>query len=160
MRILSGEDKKEALHFINKAVDVAYNSSCYRSLCGSVLVNNKKIIGSGHNSPPKNACLDYCLKDDLPDDFKSDKTCCLHAEQRAIMDALEHNADKISGSRIYFIRLDTTTQEKLFAEDPYCTICSKFALDAGVSEFVLYRKEGICVWDTDEYNKASFAFRK
>lgn len=36
----------------------------------------------------------------------TDKTCCIHAEQRAIMDALRKNPDKIAGSRLYFIRLD------------------------------------------------------
>lgn len=157
MHILSGEEETQALLYIEEAVELAKKSICYRSLCGSVLVSeSEEIIGRGWNSPPNDMSLEYCLKDDLPDHFKSDKTCCLHAEQRAIMDALSNHPAEIAGSTIYFIRLDTDTQEILVAGEPYCTICSKFALDAGVQDFVLYREEGVCVWDTYEYNEVSF----
>lgn len=78
-------------------------------------------------------------------------------EKGAIMDALRNNPGKVGGSRIYFIRLDdkgsTTRSGK-----PYCTICSKMALDSGIGEFVLWHEEGVCVYDTDEYNTLSFRY--
>jgi hypothetical protein len=71
------------------------------------------------------------------------------------MDVLRNNPGKITGSRLYFIRLGEDGK-KSPAGKPYCTICSKMALDSGISEFVLWHKEGICVYDTEEYNELSF----
>ncbi|MFA5080652.1 MAG: hypothetical protein WC472_03460 [Candidatus Paceibacterota bacterium] len=158
MKYLTDKEEQEAFIFINKAVEIGRNSPCFRSRCGSVIVSNGEIIGSGFNSPPNGKILDYCLKDELPNDFKSDKTCCIHAEQRAIMDALRNNAQKIIGSRLYFIRLNEKG-EITKAGNPYCTICSKMALDVGISEFVLWHKKGICVYNTDEYNNISFNYK-
>ena len=158
MKILSGEEARKGLEYIDNAAIAAAYSCCFRSKCGSVIVKDDVIIGKGSNAPPLDIRLEQCLKDTLPADFKSDKTCCLHAEQRAIVDALQYHPDQLSGSRLYFVRLDEQGQKKK-SGDPYCTICSKFALDMGVTEFVLYREEGICVYDTFEYNELSFRFR-
>ena len=57
------------------------------------------------------------------------------------------------------MRLDLDNQMQ-FAGKPYCTICSKLALDVGIKEFVLWHKDGIAVYDTHEYNELSFAFRR
>lgn len=154
--------EKEAINFLKKAAEVALNSSCFRSKCGSIIVKDNKIIGVGYNSPPGNIPLEKCLKDELPDNFISDKTCCIHAEQRAIINTLRNNPNKIIGSRLYFIRLDsngTLYQTGAQAGKPYCTICSKMSLDVGIKEFVLWHEEGICVYDTKEYNVLSFKFR-
>jgi deoxycytidylate deaminase len=70
----------------------------------------------------------------------TDKTCCVHAEQRAIMDALRNNPDGLIGSTLYFIRLGLKG-EMSFSGEPYCTICSKMALDTGIKEFVLCHKD-------------------
>ena len=155
MRYITGEEEKEATKYIEEAAKIALNSTCLRSRCGSVIVKDREIIGKGFNSPPHGKILDKCLKDDLPDDFKSDKTCCVHSEDRAIMNVLINNPEKISGSRLYFIRLDEHGNKKK-AGKPYCTICSKLALDRGISEFVLLHEKGICIYNTEEYNQLSF----
>lgn len=157
MEYLTGQKEQEAMVFIDKAAEIALSSPCFRSRCGSVIVKNNEIIGSGFNSPPNNNVLEYCKKDNLPADFKSDRTCCVHAEQRAIMDALRKNSEKIIGSRIYFIRLDENGK-KIKAGNPYCTICSKMVLDTGIAEFVLWQEKGICVYQTEEYNHLSFNY--
>lgn len=158
-RILTGVEESAAINYMNVAKEFGYNSSCIRSKCGSVIVNNRIVIGQGFNSPPGNIPLESCRKDILPKDFKSDKTCCIHAEQRAIMDALARNPDKIKGSTIYFIRIDQNG-DICFAGQPYCTICSKMALDAGIKEFVLWHKEGITAYDANYYNELSFQYRE
>ena len=155
MMILSGKERDDALAFMQKAAETAKGSCCLRSKCGSVIVKDDKIIGSGFNSPPGNKCLELCIKDSLPKDFKSDRTCCVHAEQRAMVDALRNGTNNIQGSRIYFIRLDENGNMKP-AGKPYCTICSKMALDVGIGEFALMHENGICVYDTKEYNDVSF----
>ncbi|PIN87645.1 hypothetical protein COV12_02750 [Candidatus Woesearchaeota archaeon CG10_big_fil_rev_8_21_14_0_10_32_24] len=158
MKLLSGQQYDIAESYLNSAANVATLASCYRSKCGTIIVKDNEIIGEGYNSPPLHCSLESCLKDNLPASFKSDKTCCMHAEQRAIMDALRKHPEKMEGSRLYFIRLDQEGN-KTKAGDPYCTICSKMALDVGVKEFVLWREEGICVYDTREYNDLSFQFQ-
>lgn len=159
MKYLTGTDFDQALKWIEKAAAVAVNSTCQRSRCGSVIVKDEQIIWTWFNSP----ALDLesqrrcgCRKSEY-DSKITDKTCCIHAEQRAIMDALKTNADKLDWSRLYFIRLDNDWKIS-YAGQPYCTICSKMSLDAGISEFVLYHQEWICVYDTQEYNELSYKF--
>jgi deoxycytidylate deaminase len=155
MRILSGEEEKEARYYMEEAAKMAANSPCFKSHCGSVVVKNRRIIGRGYNSPPRGGKITSCIKDCIPKDFESDRHCCLHAEQRAIMDVFRNWPEKIYEARLYFIRLNANN-EKMFAGRPYCTICSKMALDSGISEFGLWHEEGICVYGTEEYNKFSF----
>ena len=157
MRYLQEKEAETAMYYLKKAAEVALNSSCLRSKCGSVIVKDDKIIGKGFNSPPLNKTLEHCLKDSLPENFKSDKTCCVHAEQRAIINALKNYPSLLHGSRLYFIRLDSDGNMKR-AGKPYCTICSKLCLDVGISEFVLWHDDGICVYNTDEYNTLSFQY--
>lgn len=160
MKILKKPSEvKEADKFIDEAVKVAEKSLCMRSKCGSVIVKNKKIIGKGYNAPPLDDIKNRkCLNTyKLPQKFKYDRTCCVHAEQRAIMDALVKNPKKLKGSRLYFIRLDEKGNMEM-AGEPYCTVCSRMALDCGISEFVLLRKEGITVYNTKEYNNRSYDF--
>ncbi|MBI4143938.1 hypothetical protein HY486_01695 [Candidatus Woesearchaeota archaeon] len=159
MRCLSGVEEKKALEYIGAAAQIALSSSCERSRCGSVIVQGGEIIGCGFNSPPQHKekqrrCSDskYSYHTKV-----TDKTCCVHAEQRAIIDALRKNPDKIAGSRLYFVRLDSSGKASRSGR-PYCTICSKMALDVEIGEFVLWHEEGVCVYDTDEYNVFSFKY--
>lgn len=158
MRFLTGREHAQAEEFMLHAKTLAKNSYCLRNTCGSCIVQNHTIIWEGRNSPPGNKRIETCIKDLLPANFKSDKTCCIHAEERAIMDALKNNPDKISWSRLYFIRVDLEGKI-MYAGKPFCTICSKMALDAGIAEFILRHEEGICAYKTDEYNTLSFNYR-
>ena len=160
MKFLSGDEEKEAINYLNQTVLVAKNATCQRSKCGSIIVNLNQVIGEGFNSPPhdienQRRCS---LSKDYYDKKVTDKTCCVHAEQRAIINTLRKNSEKINGSRLYFIRLDENGEPKRSGE-PYCTICSKMALDVGISEFVLWHEKGVCVYDTEEYNTLSFNYK-
>ncbi len=140
-------------------IQIAKESVCSRSQCGSIIViNNIEVIGEGWNSRPCDVGGD-CVKDKVSDKFKSDRTCCVHAEQRAIMDALKRSSDKIEGSTLYFLRLDEK-EEPAYAGEPYCTICSKMALDAGIKWFCLYQENGWVRFDTEYYNEVSFNYGK
>ena len=139
------------IHF-EELVNVARKSTCERSKCGTIIIKNDIIIGRGYNSQPCNL-VGRCFKDSLPKEFKSDRTCCIHSEQRAIFDALS-KGDPF-GSQLFFIRLDEHDNPKI-SGDPYCTICSKSALDVGISTFCLLHKEGWTAYDTNYYNKLSF----
>ena len=159
MFYLAGDEKEKALEYLAAAADVAQDATCERARCGSVIVKDDEVIGKGYNSPPGN--LESQRRCHLPKDAYhqkvTDKTCCVHAEQRAVMDALAHNPDRIEGSTLYFMRIDEEG-EMTEAGDPYCTICSKMVLDAGVERFVLRHRDGIGSYLTSEYNERSFSF--
>jgi len=157
MKYLMGEEKEKAIIYFEKAKELAKKATCKRTKCGAVIIKDGKVIGEGFNSPPGNLesqrrC--FIKKNEYPEKT-TDKTCCVHAEHRAVADALKKNPEKLNGSRLYFARLNMDNEFR-FAGKPYCTICSKFVLDSGISEFVLWHEEGIADYDAEEYNDVSF----
>jgi deoxycytidylate deaminase len=161
MKYLNGNEKNQAIAYFELARQQALNATCERDKCGSIIVSKAhQVIGQGFNSPAGNfeSQRTCAKKHELDPAFKSDKTCCIHAEIRAIMDALQCSAPQLPGSRLYFARIDSAGAIT-FAGKPYCTYCSKMTLDAGVAEFALWHKEGIAVYDTQEYNLLSLAWK-
>lgn len=161
MRILSGEEESEAIMFMNEAAVYARKATCLKRKCGSVVVKDREIIGEGFNSPPGNLeSQRRCGIDKSSYDRKvTDKTCCIHAEERAIFDALKKNSPKVEGSTLYFVSVDENGKTQR-AGKPYCTGCSKRALEAGIKHFALWHEAGICVYDTEEYNDISFEYKE
>ena len=107
-RLIKNVTPNELEKWTEETAQTAKESTCERAQCGSVIVKDGEIIGRGFNSPlggkeSQRRCL--CNKELLNKKI-TDKTSCVHAEQRAIMDALKKNPEKIIGSRLYFIRLD------------------------------------------------------
>ena len=158
MEFLRGEKEVEAAQWMNAASMTARHALCQRAKCGAVIVNNSEIIGKGYNAPPlDNIKCCMCSEQLRPNKQKYDATCCIHAEWRAIIDALKNTAEKIKGSRLYFISIDDNGMIKK-SEKPYCTVCSRLALDTGIAEFLLWHRDGICAYPTDEYNNLSYQF--
>lgn len=159
MNVIQGTDVHLAEQWMNNAKAEAVRALCLRDSCGAVIVNNGNVIGKGYNAPPQDDINNrHCLDSDSPTkDLKHDRTCCVHAEWRAIMDALRRNSGAIKGSRLYFVRLDPQGNIA-YSGKPYCTVCSRLALDAGITEFVLWHKEGITVYPTQEYNRISYEY--
>lgn len=147
--------------YFRRAAEVATQATCLRARCGSVIVSPQGvIIGEGYNAPPledesQRRCDDGY---DLSSKPKSDKTCCVHAEWNAILNALKQDALGVAGSTLYFMRVDGKGR---FTEagKPYCTVCSRLALQSGVATFGLWN-EGPEMIDTDAYNISSYQFHK
>ena len=97
MKYLTGDEEQQALEYIHKAAEIALQATCERNRCGCVIVENDAIIGTGFNSPPgEREDQRRCANDKSMYNKKvTDKTCCVHAEQRAIMNTLIDNPDKI-----------------------------------------------------------------
>lgn len=160
MRIVTGKEAELAKKYLTIAVETAKKATCVRSRCGAVIVSERGcIIGEGFNSPPgglksQRRCRreksDYHIK-------VTDRTCCVHAEQRAMIQVLITHPESIAGSTLYFVRLNEDGKLH-YSGAPYCTICSKMALDIGIKYFVLWHKEGITVYGTEEYNNISYAY--
>lgn len=153
------QDETKASHWFQEAAKVAQKAMCLRAKCGSIIIKGGKIIGEGYNAPPlddmKNS---FCS---VEKNFKGkpgyDNTCCMHAEWRAILDAIKNNPDKITGSTLYFTRIGNDNNI-IKSGEPLCTVCSRFALDVGIKEFVLWHDKDICVYQTDEYNNLSYKY--
>jgi deoxycytidylate deaminase len=159
MRILKESEEQDALKWLDEAARVAKGSLCDRAHCGSVIVKDGAIVAEGFNSPPQNdGALRTCLNEyEIPAGFRHDRTCCIHAEQRAIQSA--HKAGKdMSGAKIYFVAVDEAGN-KVKATDMKCTICSRAVVDAGMAEFIFYAAEGVRSYDPAEVDALSYEYK-
>lgn len=145
--------------YFKQAQQVAQRAICNRAHCGAVIVSTEgRIIGRGYNAPPlgdesQRMCdveLDKTIKQN------NDKTCCVHAEWNAILDALKTNGDKIEGSTLYFMRVGDEG-EFTGSGKPYCTVCSRLALQSGIAQFGLWH-DGPVMFDTATYNQKSYDY--
>lgn len=142
-------------HFLSLAEEQAKLATCKRAKCDTVIVKNYKIIGRGFNSPAGNSKLLCHVDKKILHEKVVDKTCCVHAERRAMDNALSNfNKEALKGSVIFFSRVDEEGNT-LFSGEPYCTRCSKDALDIGILKWVLRHESGIYVYDAKEYHELS-----
>jgi deoxycytidylate deaminase len=156
MQILTGENGKEATGWIEEAAKVAEKALCLNAKCGVVIVKEGKIIGQGYNAPPLDQAINrMCDKKRDPGKPKYDQTCCVHAEWRALIDALKNNPDKLEGSTLYFTRVG---EDVVDWGKPFCTVCSRIILDSGITKVVLPQKEGLCLYNATEYNQVSYSY--
>jgi deoxycytidylate deaminase len=145
--------------FFTEAQKVAQQATCHRAHCGSVIVaKDGTVIGHGYNEPPNNDESQRMCDVKLDTSIKqnNDKTCCVHAEWNAILDALQNNAGKIKGSTLYFMRVNEAG-EFTEAGSPYCTVCSRLALQSGIETFGLWNGAPQMI-DAKEYNQKSYAY--
>lgn len=157
-----------AMLIFEEARKLALLSTCKRSRCGAVVhaaglaPTQHPFLGRGFNSAPGNSSPRCERKHELGPGFKSDRTCCVHAEVRAAREASYAFAanpvawDGIT-TRMYFARVDDAgkIQPSGF---PYCTICSKETLDVGIDEWALIHGDGVRVYTALEYNDLSYAY--
>lgn len=145
--------------YFEMAAKVAQQAKCHRAKCGTVIVKDGKVIGSGYNGPALddesrrtcNAEWDISIKP------KYDKTCCIHAEWRAILDACKRAGTDVEDSTLYFVRMD---EHGSFTDagEPFCTVCSRLTMEAGIAEFALWNNNGADVYPAAEYDAQSYAF--
>ena len=157
MKRIEGAEFETIRPYFEAAADVAKEATCLRAKCGSIIVKDSVIIGQGFNSPAlDNESQRLCVAEmDTDVKPKYDKTCCIHAEWRAVLDTCKTNADKLAGSVLYFMRINEAG-EFTDAGDPFCTVCSRLTMEAGVGEFALYNNNGADIYPLDEYNLVSY----
>jgi deoxycytidylate deaminase len=152
-------NSKFDMQFFEMAGEEAKKSLCLRDKCGALVVLDGNVIGRGYNGPPTASSQKMCTREySSSKKPKSDKTCCVHAEWRAIMECVRLNIP-LQKSILYFTRVDESGN-LLYSGDPYCTVCSRLALDVGIGFFALYHESGIRLYTTDEYNILSYDFYK
>jgi deoxycytidylate deaminase len=146
--------------YFDEAAKEASKALCLRDKCGAVIVLKNKVIGRGYNAPPQDDITMRKCHLDLVESSKpkSDRTCCLHAEWRAMIDALKQ--DETHGGVLYLVRVTNSNELKVSDGIPYCTVCSRLALDIGLKEFILWTKDGAKVFNTKDDNEISYDFHK
>jgi len=148
--------------YFEKAANQARLATCHRAKCGAIVVaKNGEIIGEGFNCPPLNReDLRLCESDfDLSIKPKYDKTCCIHAEWNAIISALKNFGSKIDGGTLYFMRVDNDGKWT-DAGKPFCTVCSRLAVQSGLKNFALWDEINKIpkIYDVIEYNRESYNY--
>ena len=156
---MSGYTTHMHTDYFDEAGKVAAHATCNRAHCGAIIVTSDgEIIGRGYNAPPQgdesqrmcDVVLDKTIKQN------NDKTCCVHAEWNAIIDALKHHGAKVEGSTLYFMRVNDD-DEFTEAGDPYCTVCSRLAMETGITTFGFWNN-GPEMIEAGEYNKRSYEY--
>lgn len=147
-------------HWFEEAAKEARKAACFSAKCGTVVVSRRgRVIGRGSNGPPGDGSSRTCLRRDWVHADKPlyDRTCCIHAEWRAINDAMRNHATSLHGSTLYFMRVDLAGAWTR-AGAPYCTVCSRLILEAGIAEVVLWQDQGAHVYRAQEYNDLSYRY--
>ena len=147
--------------YFQLAAEEALLATCTRARCGSVIIaSNGEVIGRGHNAPPlEDEDQRTCDEEwDLTSKPKYDKSCCVHAEWNAILDACKNASEKMGSAALYFMRIDDDGNFT-DAGEPYCTVCSRLALQSGIAHFALW-SEGEQTYTTSEYNKKSYEYHR
>ena len=153
-------EERSPKEWFAEAARVAQDATCLRAQCGAVIVQGGVIIGAGSNGPAGGILEERRCHVDTYDRSKKPKydlTCCVHAEWRAILDAMRSHADALPGSTLYYVRLGTDGVRR-YSGAPFCTVCSRLALEVGISSFGLWHESGAVLYDTRDYNARSYAF--
>lgn len=109
-------------HFIEQAYVASKMSKDPSTKVGSVIVNNRRIVGTGYNGFPR------FIQDDARLDNRETKyPMIIHAEMNALLDA----GREAMGATLYLYG---------FASAP-CTNCTKHLIQAGIARVVSYGQE-------------------
>lgn len=145
--------------YFKVAAQTAKRAKCERARCGAIIIKGDVMLGQGFNGPPLGKESNRTCQEtwDYGKKPKYDLTCCIHAEWRAILDAAKKHGDQIIGSRLYFMRVDEAGNFT-DAGEPFCTVCSRLTMEAGIAEFALWNRDGADIYPADEYDRLSYAY--
>jgi len=122
------DDKNKRLswnkYFMKIAKMAAKRSTCPKESVGAVVVQDKKVIGTGYNGAPSG--MPHCADIGCVEDKENHCIRSVHAEQNAILH---------SGVAAY-----DSSQSKIYCTHRPCIECCKFIIQAGISQ-VFYEKE-------------------
>jgi dCMP deaminase len=153
MKYLSGTELEKAKEYMNLAAEYAKRSICVKSKRGAVIVKNNRVIGGGYNDVTIESLCNPCIREEIKDDSRVELCSAVHAEHVAIIDALK-KGNSLEGSIMYHVKIKDGYIKP--CGPPSCTMCSREILKAGISEFVIWHKEGYASYSAKEFNEVSF----
>ena len=118
---------KNDSYYMNYALKLSTTANCIKGKVGAILVKDSKIIAEGVNSVPNGItpCTEEtCLRKKLNLKSGENQELCfvVHAEQNALIDALNNKVD-VKDSILY-----VTKQT--------CIICAKMLINAGIKKII------------------------
>lgn len=140
-----------AMHsfLMGQAYKESFHSTCIRREVGCVIARDGKIIGRGHNKPPKGISCGkdgsncYRTKYNIPSGQQLDKCNALHAEEYAILDVLHQNKE-LKGTTLYVTHFPCLHCAKLIIKEGIKNVY--FAEDYNSNETIeILRTAGVTV---------------
>ena len=118
---------KNDSYYMDYAIKISSTANCIKGKVGAILVKDNKIIAEGVNSVPigiKPCTEETCLRKKLILKSGENQELCfvVHAEQNALIDALNNKVD-VKDSTLY-----VTKQP--------CIICAKMLINAGIKKII------------------------
>lgn len=148
-------EMEKILKYLSLAAIEAAHSNCKKTKRGAVIVSDPFLISSGYNySVDPQSC---CLRKDIQRGMRSELCNAIHAEQKAIDDALLQNQD-IKGARLYHVEVKDKVM--VYSGPPSCPICSKAILDHKLRDVVLWQKQGYVIYPALEFHRLSIEYHK
>ena len=152
MEIVTDENEIRSIRqYMEIAAMEAEKSTCTKSKRGVLIVKNNTIVSTGHNKPTIEGLCNPCVRENIHDNSKYELCSAIHAEQMALISGLYPN---FINARMYHIKVKNG--EMRVSRKPSCSICSRMILESGISEIVLWQKEGYVVYNPTEFNLMSF----
>ena len=163
MRILKDSDKIIAAKYLAEAVKASRNSVCLKRPRGVVIVKDNKVVGKGWNAPADEHVCEECLRSKMKPKvfatFNTEPCYAVHAEQRAILNALKSGSSNLNCAKMYFVRTDDDGKYMPCDDGPSCTICSKLILESGIESFIYETfEDGITELTAKEFNDLSMQY--
>lgn len=141
---------KNDSYYMNYALNISTTANCIKGKVGAILVKDNKIIAEGVNSVPNGItpCTEEtCIRKKLNLKSGENQELCfvVHAEQNALIDALNNKVD-VKDSTLY-----VTKQP--------CIICAKMLINAGIKK-IIYLKEYPDKYSESLLNEAGIEINK
>lgn len=116
--------------FMNYAIELSHEANCTKGKVGAIIVKENEIIAKGVNSVPNGItpCTEEsCIRKKLKLRSGQNQELCfaIHAEQNALIDALDKNINVKNGV--------------LYVTKQPCIICSKMLINSGIKEIVFLK---------------------
>lgn len=156
MRYIEDEKQKNRyMAYFELAAEQAKKSFCSKSQRGAVLVKNGEVIGRGYIVPTDFDLCNPCIRENIKDNSRQELCSAIHAEQMAILNALQIGKESLAGSLMFHVKVKNC--KMVPSGKPSCTICSRLIKFYDI-RFVLWHPEGIAVYEPEEFNRLSFEY--
>lgn len=151
--ITDGPELDEIVNWMTRAAQIAPLSKCTKTSRGVIIVRGKEKLSVGYiyHSNPDKYC-NPCVRLQIRDNTNRELCGAEHAEAMAIRVAKDNDID-LTGSRLYHMKVKNGQMAP--SGPPSCALCSDKMLKSGISEAVIWHKEGYALYDIKEFDELS-----
>ncbi len=126
-------------------------SDCRKLHYAAVIIRNGEVLGTGYNLVVTDYCADGCLRAHIPHGTNPELCCTIHAEEMAILNALEQGFDIIGATMYIYCRSpDGTEMPPSYIS---CTPCIKSMHYANIGTVIIGSETNNKTYNIDDYIK-------